>query len=1639
MYLAQKRRIQTFIKSGGILVGAFILGFIIQTSFGIAEHFKADVVVSTPGSLQSMLTSTVQCSQFNRNEIPLSGGSGVFNISIDRPELGSFYVGNSTTPSQTPFKYTLGVDKLYFDGNTNGVVGNGVITVTDSVSNVASTVPVSVGYPCIESLQFCASITSTTPPACVPFTAAQLSTVVGNRTQIPYIEAVLAGRGSLASRTKIESLPLPNITFTVQGSTISATPGTVDLGYFYPSAVGTMSVLGEIQNPNAYIAASSRYSQALNFSVLASSCQAENNNIFTANVPTIIPNDFTFKDLPVPASTVYPFLAGDSFQVDGFTLDNTHYTFVFTPSTSGQESYKTQSDSDDVFSVSIFYAGLTIDDQIQSIMRAYSLIPEARQALRVERFSTNQIAFTSKESGRSAIHTAGNVWTIGKVGQSLTAFTSPAANPGNSAFAYFSKQLQPFPDTLVEGETLLAYYPGGNGHASWSAATSSADPAIQMERVAGVPLSFTPSSSISAASTLSAVCQKYLSYANNALVLSSTAPSTVTYNPATGQMVVADGVNNGTYSCLSANSTTTQDAGSQFLQDYNYYFAVVKAQKAGSALIHVRGLGCSYSKKIKVIPDQVEVLVQTQHDTKAKLAANDQIILGVNELATLSARLRGSEQPIADTNIEWVITDNINSNVLELQKTVVGRNTDGTNIYKTSNSFKTLQRGTALVRAKVASQISIASSTSASSVEYMYSQPILVTVRQGMEINEKGYDFTSEVFPGSAPKSFVVSGLLDSSGQENYSSLSWVTDDITHGTFVISGPYKNVLIYTPPVNDGSARLYIDNIRAIDKSSNQAVNVAIHVRPPKIINQFITDASTPDPVVNFAFENLQENGLGTPWIKNIQWVKAPSEGDRLSLGSCLVTFSNTAVQDTNCSDNSATLPAFSTVVTVVENMKKLSIPGLNISGANDALAISSSQNWALTDNTGHDIVIQEIDGALPQQQIAQWTPDTTKILLGDTVKVNLNGEILSVGPLTQADASARQTEIIQGLYAAKLIAGGEFGRVSFRAATAAGALVPEANIPTTPSLRSMAILANTPGYALNIVVNSIKSQEKLTLRLGRSMNLKIVALLEDGTLSEWKASANNLNSRIFGNPVWTLPNPDTSPVGIQNGLITAQKTGSGTVSLVTATRWYELVDSVAQASSATSITWVEHVENNPAILVPIEVIPAFKVNNTFRSNLTDGENTLKLVAKSGDQKVFQVTDVDPSATIIWTVLENQSGVTPLVTGNNFTYTAGAKNADSTGVLDVLRVSDGVVSYDLAISVNPAVLTLLTLLQTDPDNNPATPIPTVHTDNPIPLTLRYQIPGSAIQELALAQGANVPAILSNLTWESSDENIIHVANGQAVAMSEGTATITVSSALDANVHSSLIITVDGPQAKFVDGGTRIIPAFPAIDALIHIETTVYHKAGIDNIQGVSIKFNSPYLPDAQLVQDATYLNELQSRTGVSSTQTINPVTSGATSNETTPLSNIITGATGTLANTQAQVSTQREARYILDYQLPGEKSLEGKTITYVLMITTKQGVRTETSGITSATSPTLAADAASQNTVSQMGVITIGAVQNICTANNKLMCLIKGLQCLKQKSTGVLTEECDQVISVFTSTPQSFNAIDILTKYRKLKGN
>jgi len=68
---------------------------------------------------------------------------------------------------------------------------------------------------------------------------------------------------------------------------------------------------------------------------------------------------------------------------------------------------------------------------------------------------------------------------------------------------------------------------------------------------------------------------------------------------------------------------------------------------------------------------------------------------------------------------------------------------------KPANSFKTLQRGTALIRAKIASQ---ASAGAAASALYTYSQPVMVNVRQGMEINGKDYDFTSEVFPGSNAK-----------------------------------------------------------------------------------------------------------------------------------------------------------------------------------------------------------------------------------------------------------------------------------------------------------------------------------------------------------------------------------------------------------------------------------------------------------------------------------------------------------------------------------------------------------------------------------------------------------------------------------------------------------------------------------------------------------------------------------------------------------------------------------------------------------------------------------------------------------------------------------------------------------------------
>jgi len=62
MYLAQKRGVQALLKSGGILVGAFALGFVVQTSFGVAEFLQASVTVQTPGSIQSILTSNVQCS-----------------------------------------------------------------------------------------------------------------------------------------------------------------------------------------------------------------------------------------------------------------------------------------------------------------------------------------------------------------------------------------------------------------------------------------------------------------------------------------------------------------------------------------------------------------------------------------------------------------------------------------------------------------------------------------------------------------------------------------------------------------------------------------------------------------------------------------------------------------------------------------------------------------------------------------------------------------------------------------------------------------------------------------------------------------------------------------------------------------------------------------------------------------------------------------------------------------------------------------------------------------------------------------------------------------------------------------------------------------------------------------------------------------------------------------------------------------------------------------------------------------------------------------------------------------------------------------------------------------------------------------
>ena len=511
--------------------------------------------------------------------------------------------------------------------------------------------------------------------------------------------------------------------------------------------------------------------------------------------------------------------------------------------------------------------------------------------------------------------------------------------------------------------------------------------------------------------------------------------------------------------------------------------------------------------------------------------------------------------------------------------------------------------------------------------------------------------------------------------------------------------------------------------------------------------------------------------------------------------------------------------------------------------------------------------------------------------------------------------------------------------------------------------------------------SITQKGALKVAEEEAIGLKLIALMQDGSIET--REAGQLTHPIFANPTWAIDKEDIVAIS-ESGQIRGLKAGFATVAVVVGS------SSVDNNGNIISLT--------PTYYADIEVTPAFAINGVY-----DPDELKKFELYAGGTLDFNATNNGNPALVSWSVMQNQSGSSVLnaSSASNFPYIAGVRSDVAGSVVDIIQVTDGNGKiHNIQIKIIPPTLEQI-LLRRTPAIAPAV-LGNLHAGNVMgDLELQYQISGGLLETLLLGTNT-LPSILGDLTWTSSDEAIARVDNGIVTFIGEGDVTISVSSSLDSNTTSSIVLEVLPKQAEFIPNSTRVTPSFPATDALIHIETELYFQDGIENIQEVNIQFDSPYLQDAKLLLEESYRKQLESRIGIA------------------PLLDSTDVPVETFEE-EVPGSGMKQAKYDFDYQLPGEQALDGKTIVYTLTAVTRDGAR----------------NSSDTRSISQVGTITIGSVQDICSPNKKLQCLIRGLKCLKEKSSNNLSEECDQVISVFTNDPASFSILDVFKKYKELR--
>jgi uncharacterized protein (TIGR02145 family) len=335
------------------------------------------------------------------------------------------------------------------------------------------------------------------------------------------------------------------------------------------------------------------------------------------------------------------------------------------------------------------------------------------------------------------------------------------------------------------------------------------------------------------------------------------------------------------------------------------------------------------------------------------------------------------------------------------------------------------------------------------------------------------------------------------------------------------------------------------------------------------------------------------------------------------------------------------------------------------------------------------------------------------------------------------------------------------------------------------------------------------------------------------------------------------------------------------------------------------------------------------------------------------------------------VNNTSGATLLYNEETHTYeyTAGTVS----GHIDKIEFTDtNNILLTYLFTVSSPVFTDITVSATKDF---------IEVGNIVPLEITYTLSGEN-ENTVISNTQSLPSVLSYLQYTSSDESVVSVESHFLHAKKAGDAQITVSTGTG-GASTSFSVKVENSTVVFTPGSLQFTPQYVAINGKVRVETELSFEEGIEKIEKVEMICSSPLQVRFPLYHEEEFFARNSSRTGIQDT-----------------------------ISSEFSFSGQKKARFIGEYQLTGNPILEGKQVVCSVQAYSEEGT-------------------VSPHT--QTGTLFIGSSSSLCTPQNKYLCLLKGLQCLKDREQA----GCDQIILQFTQNPQTFNVLDVFNRYKQLR--